>query len=163
MSITANIKIDVKDIAKMLPKAQAKFAKLIRKPLEREILQSIKRGVSPVKGQKRFKAYSDLYKNKIKKKIVRGQDGAKYPDKRARPVTLSVSNEMLDSLKITVISKGVNVEFTNELAEKHNRGLGIMPKRQLLPTESGQQFNRNISEVIQLRANKALKETKGGI
>ena len=136
-----------------------KFKKVAGKQLERayreEILKSIGKGVSPVKGQGRFEKYSKSYTDAIKNKRY-----SQY-NKRTRPVNLKLSGKLWKSLKVKARTNKLIVSFDNKLADIHNRlGAGKSKTvRRMLPTEKGEQFNRS----IQLRVREVLTRIANNI
>ena len=80
--------------------------------------------------------------------------------KRKSPVNLKLTNDMLKSAKTEWTEKGVRVYFTDEKAEWHDNGVpeNNLPARRLLPSKSGEEFNRNIFNRIMEAIKKALKK-----
>ena len=155
--------------------------------LKKEIKDSILRGVSPVKGKGRFQKYSKsyiqaikneawldasgeyfIYRNiggKVKKIIV---DGKKLTPKtlqaelgkKVSPVNLKLTGEMLKSMFVRPIQRGLLIGFDNKLADIHNR-LGAGKKkviRRLLPTNDGESFNRSITNKLNEVLDKLAKQ-----
>lgn len=82
--------------------------------MKSDIVDTIQRGNSPVKGNTRFKNYSPAYRNAINK--------GRYSQygKRVRPVNMKLSGRMLGSIAARVLSNGFVVYFTNFLAKIHS-------------------------------------------
>jgi len=124
----------------------------------------ITKGISPVKGEGKFEPYSGTKQaiaNKKAKKIVAKSSRAsskakvssntsanrkypfnvmkKYPNKKASPVNLTLTGDMLKALKHEANSKGVSVGiFDQEMKErglKHQYGdpKKFLPKRRFIP------------------------------
>lgn len=134
--VTVNLDSAHKDVKKFKIAAKYNVASVLKK----EIKESILRGVSPVKGQGRFQKYSDLYL----KMIRRDKSSGKKPS----PVNLKLTGDLLKSLYVEPIKKGLVIGFDNKLADIHNRlGAGKSKViRRMLPTNSGEQFNRRITK-----------------
>lgn len=77
-----------------------------------DIRETILRGNSPVKGQRRFVDYTERYKTRILKGY--------YPNKKLRPINLKLSGRMLNSLASREKADGWTVYFTNKLARIHS-------------------------------------------
>jgi len=146
------VKVDTSKLKKNLEKVNPAISKSIAISAPQFILESIKKGVSPVAGFNRFKKYSQSYKNAIKKGYVK--------DKKQSPVNLTLSGKMLKSIKSRVTKTGVTVWFTDSKAEYHNEGTENIPRRPMVPSQSGEKFNRNIDlrlrEVVGAVINKIL-------
>ena len=138
----AKVKVDLrqarKDIEKFKRVAKAKLSVQMHK----EITESISRGVSPVKGEGRFVKYSIAYLRQIAAGRYR------HNGKKRRPVNLKLTGELLRSLFVRVTKRGLSISFDNKLADIHNRlGAGKSKViRRMLPTNSGEQFNRRITK-----------------
>ena len=149
--VRINFSQSKRDLDKFVKEAKSQ----IQVELKKEIVKSIERGVSPVKGEGRFPEYSEVYKDQIK-------DG-RYAGKRTRPVNLRLTGDLLKSLIIKATNKGLSVIFDNKLADIHNRlGAGKSKAfRRMLPTEKGEEFSRSITmrmkEVLSRVANKIFK------
>lgn len=110
-----------------------------------------KKGKSPIKGRTRFAKYSDLYKNRIK----RG-DYKKY-SKRARPVNLHLTGEMLSSLKSKFRRGTIEIGIFNAAMAKrailHQRGGknedgNYVPQRRFIPSKNGEEFITSIQRLL---------------
>lgn len=108
---------------------------------EKKIPELISKGISPVKGEGRFKKYSDVYRDAIKK--------GRYPGKRQRPVNLKLTGELLNSLKVETKQNKIIIRFNNPLADIHtNQGAGKSKTiRKMLP-QDGEVFSDVIFEEI---------------
>ena len=117
------------------------------------VRDSIKRGVSPVKGFGRFQQYSESYKAHIKKKKPNG--------KRIRPINLTLTGALMRSLFVKVLKNSVVIGFDNKLANIHNKeGAGKSKViRRMLPTNKGEKFSRSIT----IRLSEALTKVARGI
>lgn len=131
---------------RLIPDARTKFSKDLKKSIVKVIRTKIESGVSPVKGQNRYPKYSEGYAKK------KG---------RRRPVDMTLTGKMLDSLKAVLKSgrKTVVVAFTGrrnkKLAEYHTLGDG-QPMRKLLPV-GRETFKRDILNKIVRFADEAIK------
>lgn len=136
----SNVKVDFRDAKKQIQKYKKVAAREVAKTLEVEIVTSISRGISPVKGEGRFNKYSDSYTKQIKA-------GTYGESKRIRPVNLKLTGDLLRSLIVKATKKGISVIFDNKLADIHNRvGAGKSKAiRRMLPTQRGEEFSRSIT------------------
>lgn len=125
-----------KTMKKSKAKSFKRWQKQAKKVIKKEMLANIKKGKSPVSGQGSYKDYSESYK-----KQIRGKLGKQY-NKKVKPVNLKLSGKMLKSLKVKNIRKGISVYFSSKIAKYHN-GQGRV-NRYMIPTESGQEFRRDI-------------------
>ena len=134
--MVAKVKID----RKFLDRIKKRFSKEIPNLLRREIVEkSIKKGISPVKGQRKFKQYSESYKKAIRKRQIKGKN-------KFSPVNMTVTGDMLKSFFAKADGDKVRVGFKDPLAFIHN-DLGASTKkvkRRLLPTKPKEEFNRSI-------------------
>lgn len=111
---------------------------------EKEILSDISKGVSPVKGE-RFPKYSQTYKEQIR------SGRFDFLNKSIAPVNLNLSGVMIGSFFAKPTQKGVEMGFTDKVAEYHNdEGAGKSKVlRRLLPTNEGEEFNSSIELKVQ--------------
>ena len=117
------------------------------------VLDSVSRGVSPVRGLGRFVAYSGASDRRKYPFSVRSE----YPNKKLRPVNLSLDGSMLSSIKSKIENDKLFVGIfggKHELmAETHNEGTqenskNKVPKRKFLPTGRGEDFIVSIQRAI---------------
>lgn len=118
------------------------------------IIKSLEKGVSPVKGKGRFLGYSDSYFDAIQ--------AGRYQrfGKNTRPVNLKLSGKLYKSLKVTKTKTGFIVKFTRKvgkwnLAEIHTKyGPGGKSEyiRPMLP-----QDGERLSDSIMRESNKLLR------
>lgn len=171
--VTINITQDLSNIKNLTDRVRQDYADRLLVPLKLAILKDILRGVSPVAGE-RFPKYSKSYKDSIRGKVqfftvsnggakkviaIKAGRGEKFPTlpfvlgKRLSPVNLKLSGQMLSSLIVRKIGGGmtkrIEILFDDEVATYHNKlGAGKSKvKRRLLPTESGEKFNRRITRL----------------
>lgn len=115
----------------------------------------IKRGVSPVKGEGKFKQYAKIRTHP-----------KKYPDgitgKNTQPVNLKLSGKMLDHLTHWINRKDLKMSFTvginknapekiKKMAEAHNDGTLVnknVPQRKFIPNKKGDKFTVSIDRKI---------------
>ena len=134
--------------------AQADFRKEVAQAFGEEINRTIESGTSPVKGEGRFKDYSDSYKSRIQGKKMQNLG------KRLRPVNLKVTGELLDSQRVTIGPNGVNVRYTDEKFIYHNEtGAGkSRVLRRMLPTRAGEEFSRALTKWLRDTAQKIVRK-----
>ena len=82
--------------------------------------------------------------------------------KKLRPINLTLSGKMLDSLKAGNKRDEAMIWFDDEKAYYHNEGAklwhgGELPKRRLLPTNDGERFHRNIFKLIRSYVGEAIE------
>ncbi len=151
----ARVKVNLKEGRSNIKDFKLKAKRAMRGTLEKEIKESIERGVSPVHGKGRFVKYSDTYKEQM--------GTGKLRNKKPRPVNLTLTGKLLKSLRVRITNKGLSISFDNKLADIHNReGAGKSKTvRRMLPTEKGEQFSRSIrvrlTEVLDRVATKIFK------
>ena len=138
--------------------------------IKRTIIQDIIQGVSPVKGKGKFQRYSKSYKDVIRGKTTfrkingrtvafKGRDReyhrAANPSKRVSPVNLRHTGGLHNSFKVFTAggfgsAYRLVFQFKNKLADIHNRrGAGKSKViRRMLPTKTGETFNRRITSSI---------------
>jgi len=138
-----------KDILKM----QKEFIRLAPKVYEKAILGQIAKGKSPVKGGRWDKPYSKSYRDAIST----GAFGTFQ--KKTSPVNLKLSGQLLESLDITRTRNSLSITFDDPLADVHNRrGTRFGKKiRRMLPTISGEDFNKTITTKIDLLLRRVVK------
>ncbi len=149
MPVTIRNKFQLK---KKLKKVQKEFPNAIKNKTKELIVESIQKGLSPVEkggsrpknsgGKTRYIKYSDSYTKAIKDK--------RHPGKRLRPVNLTLSGDMLRTIKARRKQDGVlSVFFSSAIAKYHNKlGAGKSKTiRRLLPV-TGENFSRNIQRKI---------------
>ena len=119
-------------------------------PLLKEI---IRKGLSPVQGEGRFKKYSKSYL-----KAIEGSQGD-FKSKKKSPVNLTLSGDMLKETKVKKTENGLILSIDHWLADIHNRqGAGKSKViRRLLPTESGETFTREITKRLREALLQAVK------
>ena len=149
-------------------KTKKKFATLVKGFIKDAVIDSIEKGLSPVKmntakdkntgGKSRYVKYSDSYTDKIKSSW-----GSKT-GKRQRPINLKLTGKLLNSLKAVVMVKRgglLRLWFSDEKAKYHDKlGAGKSRTiRRMLPNGSkGEEFNRAIQRKIIEAAGKAAKD-----
>ena len=138
----------------LIPQVRKDFNKKGPVKVKQAIVQDMIKGISPVKGKGKWGKYSDSYKEEIDTNTSKKMRDAS-PTKSKTPVNLRLTGKLHRSLK--VFSAGgflrkyrLVVEFNNFLADIHNRrGAGKSKKvRRLLPTESGEFFNKRVTDVL---------------
>jgi hypothetical protein len=135
----ARVRTDFRQARKDIERYKRNAKAELKVETHKEIVKSIERGVSPVKGFGRFVKYSTAYLDKIR--------SGTYRSKRIRPVNLKLTGELLKSLSVSITKNGLSISFDNKLADIHNReGAGKSKTvRRMLPTNKGEQFSRSIT------------------
>lgn len=147
----------------------------------------ITKGISPVFGIRKFQRYSESYNEQIKgklsffttkskvvvpvieektsngkgKKKTYAKQGLGY-NKKLRPINMTLSGKMLDSLKAGNRRDEAMIWFDDEKATYHNEGAklwhgGELPKRRLLPTNDGERFHKNVFKLIRSYVGEAVE------
>lgn len=80
--------------------------------------------------------------------------------KKKSPVNLKLTGEMHKSMKTMKTPNGLEVYFTDEKAEWHNKGVpeNNLPARRILPTNKDEEFNLNIWRRIKKVIQEAIKK-----
>lgn len=155
MPLKIKTSIDFSNVKKKLIRYQSESIKAVQREIGPLILNDIKNGRSPVQGFVRFQKYSESYLSSIK------SGRYAFLDKKKRPVNLTLSGVLLESLKIDSTDKQIEISFTDELFNIHNsKGAGKSKViRRMLPTNEGEFFNKSIT----LRIREILSEVKNKI
>lgn len=136
----AKVKVDLRAARKKIQRYQRVASRALERPLKREIVQSINKGISPVKGGGRFSRYSDSYRESI-------TDGrfSRFSKTRS-PVNLRLSGRLLNSIFSSSGRGTITIGFDNELADIHtNKGAGKSRTiRKMLP-QNNESFTRSIT------------------
>jgi len=162
--------LDTQSSQGLMAEVRRRFGQKGTIKVKQAITQDMIRGISPVKGEGKWKRYSPSYKETIRGKktfrkkggktvVFQGRDEEYHskskPTKQVSPVNLRHTGGLHRSLK--VFTKGgffrnfrLVTMFRSKLADIHNRrGAGKSKvKRRLLPTGRGEEFNRRISGII---------------
>lgn len=117
-----------------------------------EMRTFISRGISPVRGERKFKQYKD----KEKYPGIPNRGPNRYPQKSATPVNLNLSGEMLDqALGHRANNNSVRVGDVRDSGDVsirfrvHNTGeRSDIPRRKFVPYERGDRFLVSIEEKI---------------
>jgi len=163
MSFKVSLSNDVKKLLSgsdkngIIGKVRKDFSKRGPIKVKQAIIKDMIKGISPVNHGGKYKKYSDSYKQEIRDKRSKKIRLAS-PTKSISPVNLRLSGGMHNSLKSFMKGKVLVVQFKSFLADIHNRlGAGkSRVKRRLLPTNSGEKFNRNINKVILSELKKSI-------
>ena len=107
------------------------------------VVERILSGKSPVKG-KTFVNYSPSYAK------VKGRNA---------PVDMLKTGDMLESITVerTAIPGSFSFGFNDEKSEWHNKGLGNLPKRRLLPTGRAESFAPPLFKKLLRIMNRAVR------
>jgi hypothetical protein len=138
-----------------------------------EMSQAIEKGLSPIDKQGRFPAYKWAGKKNAKKKENRGLKGTKkfkrelgkslnqafankypysvkkkFPQKRERPVNLTLSGDFMSNLGVKVTGRGqFEIGYFERLAalkeQGHREGVNGQPSRPTIPLR-GETFSRSV-------------------
>ena len=140
MAIITKTTTTYKQLLSYANKLRRESLKDLKNKLKPEILELMQDGISPTQGGEWYPEYSERYK--------RGILSGKYK-KSISPVNLKLTGKLHRSLKVktNVKSGTITLKFTDDKAAKHDKGLGVLPVRQLLPN-SGQRFHANIRLLI---------------
>jgi hypothetical protein len=84
-------------------------------------------------------------------------------NKKLRPINMTLSGKMLDSLKAGSKRDNAMIWFNDKKAEYHNEGAklwhgGELPKRRLLPTNPGERFHKNVFKLIRSYVGEAVEK-----
>jgi hypothetical protein len=169
----------VKDFSVLVPEVRKQFRLKGPKEIRKALLRDLNKGISPVQGQGKFAPYSESYKLFISGKkhfrnyggkvvVLDGPDpmlGFASGTKRRSPVNLRFSGVLQAALKLFTTggfteSFRLVFDWRDFLADIHNRrGAGKRKTvRRLLPTESGEQFNKEINDAVINQLNLAAKK-----
>lgn len=117
--------------------------------------QSLRQGISPVRGIRRFERYSKSYSEAIRKGY--------YGDKAIRPVNLILSGQMLRAITHKASTGFVEVGIWDpemvKLAGYHQEGTPKMPARKFIPTEEGEYLTVTIDRALRNRLRAIIKES----
>lgn len=138
----------------------------IASEVKKDIIKTVKTGVSPVLGYGRFEAYAaqrspsgDGSRSSLKYPY---SVQSKFPDKKLRPVNLTLDGTMLNAISARIKKNSFDLGiFTGKpklMAETHNEGTQIskVPQRKFLPTASGELFIVSIQRRIKNLFSEAL-------
>lgn len=129
-------------LRRFIDQVKKEFNEETRAYLADAIAEEILSGKSPVTG-KNFERYSPSYAKK------KG---------RFEPVDLLKNGDMLNSLKIEQDTRGnLVISFEDEKAEWHNKGMGKLPKRKILPAKN-ESFSPKIMKRITAILEEAIKD-----
>lgn len=151
-------KVGIKVDATLIVNIKRNFVQYITTTYKREfreaILDLISKGISPVKGERRFMPYSESYLAAI--------EADRYPNKSKRPVNLKLTGKMLDSLYIKASGDSVEIGFTDEKADFHNtQGAGKKKAiRRLLPTNGGEVFTKVLDDKVKYALKFSVTQAK---
>ncbi len=127
---------ELKEISKIssLKTLNKKERLSVGKAIIKSMKQLIAKGISPIKGKKRFKGYKNPdsgYPSTVKRK---------HPSKKKRPVNLKLSGAFLKSLLVKNKAKGLLIGFFSSLSKKKEKGhrqrAGGQPSRPIIPSSS---------------------------
>jgi hypothetical protein len=118
-----------------------------------EMKIAIAKGISPIEGDARFPAYKWARASKSERAgKYPWSEQKNHPDKKIRPVNLSLSGDFLDALEARPKRGGVEVGFWNRKFEKyekgHREGANGQPSRPIIPDDT-EKFSRSILRRIE--------------
>lgn len=120
--------------------------------------EMISKGISPIREVGRFPAYKH---QRVKGKYPANQKN-NYPDKKQRPVNLTLSGEFLSALSSRIIKNNAKGKFPVEVGyilknkgkvsaskkeEGHREGVNGQPKRPTIP-QGDEQFAAKLQKII---------------
>lgn len=141
----------------------------------REMKQFISKGISPIRGKGRFPGYKKSYLQQIRGNLAffTRSDGKvvgfkpkrrsqKFSNKKERPVNLTLTGQMLKSLKHSLTGKGVRIGYSGkEASDKelgHRKGTNKQRKRPTIPNPPREKFALTIQNKIIALINKRLNK-----
>jgi len=111
----------------------------------KEMRLSLERGISPVRGERRFQKYSASYTKAIQK-------GWLEHEKNVRPVNLYLSGRMLGAIEFKaqrgLLEVGIWDSEMVQLASYHQEGTPNMPARRFIPDTSGEYLTVTIDRAL---------------
>lgn len=147
MPLKTKFKRVEKSINDLIPDIEKEVYKDLAGEIADIIVEQVTSGVSPVKGQNRYPAYSEEYAKKKGRK---------------QPVDLVKSGKMLENLRARITRNGVTLEFPSkaqrEKFEGHQFGANGLPVRKILPVGRGEKFKQKILDKIIRIAQKSVNE-----
>jgi hypothetical protein len=144
-------------------------------PVVKKMLEAIAKGLSPVYGFGRFDEYVGIGRQRRVKKIAKAlrKGGAKnkskavlssvgkpyplsvqykFPNKKVRPVNLSLNGKMLSHLSARFGNGALQIGIFDKdqalLASYHQDGTDVMPQRRFIPSEKGEDFIETIRRLM---------------
>ena len=159
----AKTKVDAKQLFKdtfsAIRRANKRNQITVSGLIQREVISSIRKGKSPVRGEGRYKRYSDSYIKRIMSKKFKEQFG-----KRVSPVNLRLTGAMLKSIFRNFPKNKIVIGFKSEIAFFHQTGAGNLPVRKLLPDASDRGFNviitRKVTALIEKNLDRELRSRR---
>ena len=128
----------------------------IGKVAVKEMRISLERGISPVRGERRFQKYSESYTKAIKA-------GWLEHSKNVRPVNLILSGRMVNAITYKAQKGKLEVGIWDpemvELASYHQEGTEKMPQRKFIPDTSGEYLTVTIDRALINKLKDLIKES----
>jgi hypothetical protein len=127
--------------------------------MQKMIEDSVRKGISPVKGFGRFKGYSEGYKDNMKY-----SEAVKKYNKKQRPVNLRLSGDMMRGFHWILRKTGFRFQFTDKQNDKakwnSEEGVGAENlRRPILPKRgSSEIFKSSILNLMNRKMRKAIRE-----
>lgn len=112
----------------------------------KEMRLSLERGISPVRGERRFESYSAAYTKAIKKGWLEEKG------KKVRPVNLILSGRMYRAIerkaRYDKLEVGIWDSEMAKLAGYHQNGTDKMPARRFIPTDKDEALTVTIYRAL---------------
>lgn len=141
------VKVDFSGIIKDLKKVEERFYKILEAKIEEEVKSLIGKGLSPVKGQGRYKKYSKSY--------VKQMGKGKLKDKKPRPVNLKATGNLYKAF--VVKNKGDRLVVSLD-ERKAPYAKFVHELRKILPTEKGDKFTRALNTILRESLREAVRQ-----
>lgn len=146
-----------------------------------KMLQLVRRGISPIANWGRFREYkwagaikqiqAEVGKRAAKKKVGSIKSSkypyskmGEFPNKKVRPVNLTLSGKFLDNLLVKTRDRRVSIGFFSEPYDKmeqgHREGANTQPQRPIIP-EGNEQLNASVFREMLLSLDRVLKRKFG--
>lgn len=152
---------ELKEVRDLIKRVRTPIDRLtasdVGKEVVKEMRDQISKGISPIRGARKFPSY---------------KNPAKYPGKRKnrKPVNLKLTGDFLRGLSYGVFEEAGNYETEifykgdEDLKEEgHREGVFGQPKRPTIPSEAGERFNKKIEdEITKIYAKRIEKLIKRG-
>lgn len=150
------VKVDLKDLKDLKKFINNADLEIIGQNIVSGSKAFIAKGISPVRGKRRFTAYAAQREEAVSNYPLNKIN--EFPDKKVRPVNLTLAGGYIDRFTNWVENKSVFVGFRNasqktvDLYEAHNLGLNTkkaVPERRHLPlVAQDEEFNISIQRQI---------------
>lgn len=148
---SVGVKFDASDLKKIrgsIDRIKRDYLNKAPNNYKRAIIQSWRKGQTPVKNGRWDKPYSESYRRQIRKK--RNVILVAF-SKKTTPVNLKVTGTLWSALSVTRSGSKLTITINDELGDIHtNQGAGKAKAiREMLPVKEGQDFKKKINDVLQ--------------